>query len=194
MSIRSISLLLLLILLLGSSAHAADQSFGSVVTTTEANWGASVTQVIPWTTPAFAGTVDSVMIRVRDGGSNNDVQGVIYASTASAPGGLIDSTAKLLITSNTQTTYKLAFIGGGSVSASTEYYIGWCNSTANTLIPTTINSAGVGVTYKSSTTQVPSPFGTATGTDAGYEFYCLVWYTESGGGGGAQIIRTVIIE
>ena len=166
----------------GDIEHGA--TIGNETTSSEANWGTTgVTQTMPYTTDGTGGNADSVHIRVRNGGTNDVIQGLIYTSSASEPAALVDSTATLTITSNTMTTYNLAFLVNGSLSATTEYYIGMINTSTNLCVNAVTSSGGPGVTYRQGTTSIVDPFGTKTGTDAGYEFHCLVYYSAGGGGG-----------
>ena len=172
----------------GDIEHTA--TFGETPTASEANWGTTgVTQTMPETTDGTGGTADSVDIRVRNGGTNDDIQGLIYTSSGGEPAALVDSTAILTITSNTQTTYTLLFLVNGSLSASTEYYIGMINTSTNSVINSIASSGGPGVTYRQGTTSIQDPFGTKTGTDANYMFYCLVYYSVGGGGGDDSYTR-----
>jgi len=167
----------------GDIEHTA--TFGETPTASEANWGSTgVTQTMPETTDGTGGVADSVDIRVRNGGTNDVIHGLIYTSSGGEPGTLVDSTASLTITSNTQTVYTLLFENGVTLSASTEYYIGMINTSTNSIINSIASSGGPGVTYRQGTTSIQDPFGTKTGTDANYMFYCLVYYEVGGGGGG----------
>ena len=183
--------LLLLLLLIPSVGQAADSSFGSVTTVTDANWGNGVAQVMPFTVPGLGGTLDSAMIRVRVGGSACDMQAVVFTSN-SGPDALVDSSAELNITSTSQAIYALPFIQGATITASTEYYIGfWNSTTAATIIPSSASSGGVGVTYKPGRSAITDSFPAAPLTDAGYENYVLVWYTTGGAGPAVEAVIEV---
>lgn len=184
---KHILIVALAVLILGPARSASAESFGSTATTTEAQWGSTVIYVEPFTSPAATGTLDSMKVEVRDGGTDDAFQGVVYTSTGSAPSALVDSTVAFSATEDVQTILTANFVNGGSISASTQYYIGIINKQSANIVLHSVNaSGGVGVTYKTSTTTIPASFGTPTGTDAGYEAHCVVYYTAAAAGGTAR--------
>jgi hypothetical protein len=145
--------------ILGSSAAR--------VTTTNAPAAASL--VLRRFTPAAACTLNSVTIMPGATNGTANYRGVVYGDTAGAPGTLLSSGTQITgVTSGTAATLPLTT--PQSLSAGTQYWIGFINDTSVALAQSDGSNAG----YRAANTYASGAPGTAPAMTGGQATW-LIW-------------------
>lgn len=158
--------------------------FGNTTTVTVVSWGAGVLYVEEATSPATSGTLDSLRVRISNNNNGDDgYKIVVYASDGDDPTDLIDSTALDSIKTNVQTIKTLPVEVGGTINASTKYYIGIIALSSTNIGHSAQVTGGSDVYYKI-TGSITDPFGTqhASSPDSGYGIYAYAYYTDAATG------------